>query len=409
MMTTRTLLLCAAPVLVLAGWQASAFDDPLLVERRTNLPKQLPWPVEFFQPQVPVPGAPGPELPRAESGQLSIGADALTAARDYAQEIGSAALLVYHRGAVQLEWYPEGSGPDTISHTYHMQWAPLVLLVGVAIDEGHIGSVDDPAANYLPEWRNDARKEITLRHLLQQSAGLELRFDAHKSEGMFSRDARAYWGSDTEPVLINEYPAVAPPGSRFDYNYIVPELLGVILERATGRKYEEYLSAKLWKPLGNKTAYLWLNRPDGEAHQDAGLFSAPTDWLRLGVMLLQGGKFGDQRIVPSEWIDMMRQPSAANANFGFTWLGSPYLPARRLATDPRVTYTVHASEPLAADDVYYVDGYGGQRVFVVPSLDLVVVRIGAVARDNWDNSRLVNLIARGIKGSVERTDECAQQ
>jgi CubicO group peptidase (beta-lactamase class C family) len=201
-------------------------------------------------------------------------------------------------------------------------------------------------------------------------------------------------GSHTKDVIVT-YPAKTAPGQEFNYNYIVPELLGIILERATGRRYADYLSEKLWQPLGNKTAYLWLNREGGESHQDAGLFSAPTDWLNVGTLLLNKDMFAGRQLVPSAWIDEMRKPSATNPNFGFMYLGSTHAAERRMATDKRVTYTVKASEPFLADDVSYVDGYGGQRVYVVPSKELVVVRVGDFARD-YDNAKLVNILIRGI-------------
>lgn len=370
--------------------------DELLERRRTTLPKTLPWTMEVFTPRERVRGAPRKVLATAAPAERTIREAALNEALDYARSVGSTAFAVYHRGAVQLEWYAPGTGPSTITHTYNLQYGPLVLLVGIAIREGKIRSLDEPAATYLHEWRGTPKQAITIRHLLQQNAGLELRFDASKADGMYSRDARAYWGSNSDDVIVREYPAIHAPGTVFDYNYIVPVLLGVILERATGRRYGDYLSEKLWRPLGNHDAYLWLNRPGGTAHQDTALFSGPRDWLHLGVLLLDEGRFDGREIVPAAWIRAMREPSTTNPNFGFTYLGSPFQTDRRMATDPRVTYTVRASEPFLADDVFYVDGYGGQRVYVVPSRQLVVTRVGAVARAEWDNTRLPNLVMRGI-------------
>ena len=371
--------------------------DPLLEYRRKHLPPALPWPVSFFQPQAAVEGRPGTPLRPAPAAQRTISDAAIQQAQAYADQEHSTALLIYRDGRLEYEHYAPSTGPDTITHSYHMQYTALVMLVGMAIADGKIASLDEPAATYLPEWRNDARSRITIRNLLQQNAGLDMRFDAHHSDGMYSRDARAYWGSRTKDVLVREYNVVHPAGTVFDYNYAVPELLSIILARATGMPYERYLSERLWKPLGNKRAYLWLNRPGGEAHVDAGLFSTPTDWLNVGILLLQDGKWRGRQLVPASFIAEMRRPSATNPNFGFMWLGSPFAPARRLATDKRVTYTVHSVAPFAAADVSYIDGYGGQRAYVVPSRGLVVVRMGDVARD-WDNSRLVNIVLGGIDG-----------
>ncbi|MDX2145774.1 MAG: serine hydrolase [Rhodospirillaceae bacterium] len=388
----KSLLIALILIAVAAIIVDQAVPDWMVVKRRLTLPDELPWPIEIFQPQVRVAGNPS-KRPSSLLDARTISAVALDQVVDEAKANATDALLVYHRGLPALAWYREGVAPETILHSYHMQYTPLVLLIGIALSEGRIKSVDEPAAAYLTEWRGDARERITIKHLLQMSAGLELRFDASYSDDFFSRDALAYWGTRTKDVILT-YPATKAPGVDFDYNYIIPELLGIILERATGRSYQDYLSERLWRPLRNHDAFLWLNRPGGEAHQDAGLFSTAGDWLNLGVMMLDNGSFDGKLIVPPSWIDMMRVPSPANPNFGFIWLGHPYAPERRMASDPRVRYVVRSAEPFAADDVFYIDGYGGQRVYVVPSAELVAVRIGQPDR-SFDNSRLVNILLRG--------------
>jgi CubicO group peptidase (beta-lactamase class C family) len=388
--------------IMLSGQSAPAPErDPLLEYRRANLPKTVPWPTSFFQPQIPVEGRPSRDLRVVAPAMRTISPAALEAATAYAQSQQSTALLVYRNGRLEHAWYPPNAGPDTISHTYTMHYTPVTLLVGMAIADRKITSLDEPAATYLPEWRGDDRSKITIRNLLQQNAGLDLRFDAHYSKGLYSRDARAYWGSRTKEVLVNEYPAKFEPGTRFDYNYIVPEILSIILARTTGMPYERYLSEKLWKPLGNKRAFLWLNRPGGDAHVDAGLFSAPTDWLNLGILLLNEGRWNGRQLVPKSFVAEMRRPSKPNPNFGFMYLGSPFAAVRTMATDPKVTYVVKSAEPFRVDDISYIDGYGGQRAYISPSLRLVVVRIGAVARE-WDNSKLMNLIIDGIDRTRSR-------
>jgi CubicO group peptidase (beta-lactamase class C family) len=385
--------IAAVGVLALVAIVVSQIDW-LMVERRLNLPKELPWPYTYFQPQEAVRGGQPAQLSVVPAEERTINAEAIEAAQQYAAEIKSSALLVSHRGRLQVQWYGPGMGADSITHTYNLQYTPLVLLMGIAIAEGKIASADEPASTYITEWKGDDRSKITIRNLLQMNAGLDLRFDASYSKWFFSRDARAYWGSHTKDVIVT-YPTTTEPGKEFNYNYIIPELLGIILERATGKRYADYLTEKLWQPLGNKTAYLWLNRAGGESHQDAGLFSTPTDWLNIGELLLNNGNFAGRELVPAAWIAEMRKPSATNPNYGFMYLGSPYAAERRMATDKRVTYTVKSSEPFLADDVSYVDGYGGQRVYVVPSKQLVVVRIGEVERA-YDNAKLVNTLLRGL-------------
>ncbi|MEM7728768.1 MAG: serine hydrolase [Pseudomonadota bacterium] len=371
----------------------AACDDPLLEQRRTNLPKTLPWPVDFFQPQAIVEGDYSGSDLAAPAGAVP---EALGAAIErYAQTHGSEAVLLQVGGDPKLVWYGEETAPDTLHHTYHMHYSPLVMLIGAAVKDGYIRSVDQKASDFIAEWQGTDKADITIRDLLSMHAGLEIRRDAHYSEGMFSRDACAYWGSYTKDIIIDQYGPITGPGEEFAYNYIVPELLGTVLIRATGKRYEDYLSEALWEPLGNRDATVWLNRPDGEAHQDAALFASAEDWLRLGQLFLDDGVVEGERLLPEGWTSRMAGDVRTNPNFGWMWRGTPYQPARRLMADDRVTYTVAAGEPFLADDVVYFSGYGGQRVYVVPSRDLVLVHLGEVDRD-FDNAELLNLVLEGM-------------
>ena len=401
--TSRT---CFALLMVLMGLPVMAeqkeelspaafCDDPAVVARRSNLPKTLPWPVEFFQPSAVVKGVAEPR-PLVDVGPTSIDPAVLAAVLSDAKTKDTLALLVMRRGRVELEYYAPGITDATLLHSYHMHHTVLAALVGAAVASGKIGSAQDPVAKYIAEWRGTEKSAITIEQLLQMRSGLELRLDAHYSKGMFSRDACAYWGSRTKDFIVMNYGLKDKPGTKYEYNYIVPELLGAVLERSTGRSYQDLLSEALWKPLGNGDARVWLNREGGEAHQDAGLFATGRDWLRFGKMLLDNGRVGAREVLPASWLRAMTQPSPTNRNYGYVWLGSPFNPAIRLTDDPRVNYTVRATAPFFADDVIYASGHSGQRVYIVPSADLVLVHF-ARFDGKFDNAALLNRIGAGLR------------
>lgn len=380
----------ALAMLIVVAVPAAASDDALMMERLSSFPKQRPWPMSWFQPQEPVHGAAVVSLPRLATGDLSIPKEALDAAMAYAEEMESTSLIIIRDGRIELAKYWNDGGPGTIVNSYYFNTTAMVLLFGIAVEEGHIKSIDQPAADYLPEWRTDARRAITIRQLLQMSSGLEMYFDNIDPASMHTR---AFFGSDIATAAL-EYPLEKPPGSEFAYNYIVPEVLGVILERATGQRYAQYLSTRLWQPLGNQTAYVWLDRPGGKAHQNSGLYATPHDWANFGQLLLDRGSFLGRQLVPEWWFDEMLSPSPANPNYGFIWLGREYVAERLM--EPRVRYRPKSSEAYLAGDLFFVDGYGGQRIYVVPSERLVIVRFGKVQRDAWDDSRLPNIVLRGL-------------
>lgn len=385
--------LCTLGWLVPAQAQpAKVTPDPLHLQRKSNVPKARPWPIDWFQPQEIVKGSVVRKAPPSASPK-SIDTAALKAASDYAMSRETQALLVWRNGHLELAEFAPNVKPSERLNTYYMHFPVLTLLYGIAAKEGRIRSIDDPVGRYITEWANDPRGDITLRQMLNMSAGLEMYFD---DPDPTTKASRLFLGADsTTPAL--EYTLIEEPGRTFSYNYLIPELLGIALQRALGpTRYTDYLSSKLWKPLGNADAAVWLDRPGGRPHFNSALFATAEDWLNIGKLILNNGKVGGRQVVPASWISTMKTPSATNPNYGMLWMGKPYQAVRRFSTDPRYKYTVNSSAPYLADDLIYLDGYGGQRVYMVPSQKLIIVRIGNTRRD-WDDAVIPNIVLRGLK------------
>lgn len=304
-----------------------------------------------------------------------------------AKACGSRALLVHAGGEPAACWYAEGFSPEQRFNSWSMHKAVQSLLVGIAIDEGAIGSVEDPVGRYFPPWRSDPRGKIPLRSLLDMSSGLE---NPGWGPRALNPEWRLWFGRDV-PGAVAGRRSERPAGERFDYNNANSELLVAVLEQASGSRYADYLATRLWRPLGNRPARLALDRPGGHARGFACLFATAADWLRIGLLLLNEGRAGHRQIVPAAWIRDMRSPSRAHPNFGYhVWLGSPHLPRRTYT--PASATAILAAAPYRAPDLYFLDGIGGNRVYVVPSRDLVAVAVGGQLRDDWDDARLPNAL-----------------
>ena len=258
----------------------------------------------------------------------------------------------------------------------------LALLIGIAISEGHIDSEDDPVAKYLPEWRNDERANITIKHLLQMASGLR-RYDDKNDP--FSDLVQLYLGDDAAATALS-VPAEIEPGTKFQYNNANSQTLGVLLERVTGKRYTEYLSEKLWQPIGAQDAAFWLDRPGGMAKVFCCFFTTTRGWARLGQLLLHNGKVDSLQVVPTGWLQKMITPSPLEPDYGYQiWLGFSEDGTRKK----------HRSEPFIPRDMFWLDGADIQRVYVVPSYKLVIVRLGEdVAK--WDEAFVVNTLIRGM-------------
>jgi hypothetical protein len=324
----------------------------------------------WYQPSEAVPGAAAVEFTVAAADRRSIDAAALDAALSYATQTQSLALLVWHGGALQLEQYWGGQDVNSTTDSGALHTTLLALLYGAAIEDGVIHSLDEPVATYLPEWRADAHARIRVRDLLQMSSGLE---HWQASRNPWNRARRLLFGGHITPLVLGA-PVRAEPGTQFEFNNADAELLGIALQRAAGKRYARYLSERLWSRLGTRPAAVWLDSAGGMARTFCCLQASARDWLAVGLLILNQGRVGSEQVVPAAWIAEMLQPSTANPHFGLeTWLGD----ARFLAPD-----------------VAILDG-GGQRVYIVPSRQLVIVRVGA-RRADWDEARLPNAILRGV-------------
>lgn len=342
------------------------------------------------QPQEVVLGQPAANISTGEPTWRDP--SGIREAERYADSTGSIALLVYQAGALRYEKYWPGFDQSTRTNPNSMHKTVLGLLVGAAIADGFIDSVDAPASKWITEWQGDARRDITIRDLLQMSSGLQVPiFGTWNS-------AKILFGSDLAAGVLG-LPSVTPRGREFQYSNANSQLLLLILERATGQRYSTYLSKRLWQRLGASDASMWMDHVGGLPRGFCCLFATARDWLRVGRLILDYGRVGDDPVVPSEWIASMVTPAPTNANFGYqVWLGSPPTQERRYND-----YTVKAfhSVPFDAADMVYIDGFGGQRVYVVPSLQLVIVRTGK-STTSWDDAIIPNAVIKSVSSGVSQ-------
>jgi CubicO group peptidase (beta-lactamase class C family) len=331
------------------------------------------------------PGALGP----VAAGQVSVAA--LAQAQAYSDRFGGSSLLVWRAGRLAYESYGAGTDADTPLTTYSMAKSVLGLVYGLALHDGVIASLDTPVGTYLDAWRGDPRGAITLRQLLQMRSGLKLYSLARQEPQALALLSGA---NATETALAT--PLARPPGAVFEYANVNSQLAGTALDHALKAKgwagYHDYLAHRLWRPLGQRSATQAVEFAGGEPRFFAGLQATARDWLRLGVLFADAGRYDGRRIVPAAWIDQMRTPSP-NPNYGLQlWLGAPWTAQRAYGPGAQ---SVACQEPYLADDLVFFDGSGGQRVYVSARLRLVIVRTGTMSW-SWEDSTLPNTIIRGL-------------
>ncbi|MEP5938198.1 MAG: serine hydrolase [Erythrobacter sp.] len=317
------------------------------------------------------------------SGEL---AKAIYAAQAYHEKAQGVGLIILQNGSIVHEDYTDPATAASQTESASMMKSVLGLLTGIAIEKGAIGSIDDRIGKYLAEWQDDPRGDITIRQLLTMSTGLG------KSDFvriLMSSDISA---AALESVLTGE------PGNEFAYNNAVSQLLGTLVDRQVRTigydDFRDFLQRELWCPLGNDEAALWFDREGGSPRYYAGLQANLSDWARIGELIRNDGMVGSKRVVPMEWIAQMKIPSQANAQYGLhLWLGGAWSEQRAYAAGNPVT--VPQSAPFAAEDVVFFDGFGGQRVYVAPSIGLTIARTG-YTNLSYDDAIIVNLLSNAM-------------
>ena len=354
--------------------------------------------VDWYSPFEIVGSGAGSDLKVASDNERTITGDALEKAAQHAWDFDSYSFLVSHRNTVQWEQYGETFSKTSLFDSQSMHKPIVIFLLGIALDEGAIGSIEDEVGAYLDEWENDERSEITIRDLLYMESGL---FQPPYEQSPFNKAMQAFLTGHLDELALS-LPLENPPGTKFDFHYLSTQLLSLVIERATGRRYADYLRDKIWEPIGGGDARVRLDRPQGTAQTFCCIQMTARGWLRFGQLLLNRGQWDGLQVIPESWIDKVLTPSR-NPNFGMhVWLGAPFSGERRFS-ETRARAAIPVSAPFDAPDVFFLEGRGGQRVYVVPSQDLVVVRNGHVRMD-WDDPSFLNLILAGIKQPKNRDE-----
>ena len=243
------------------------------------------------------------------------------------------------------------------------------LLVGIAPDRGLLADLDAPVFSFFPEYddlRTPEKDHMTLRHLLTMSSGLawDERGDPYNNP---SNSLYQMWAAPRADYFILQQPLAAPPGTVFNYNSGSTDLLGVILRKASGKRLDEFAAETLFDPLGIED-WEWDGSAGFNPSASAGLRLRPRDLAKIGQLVLERGKWHGQQIVSPSWIEDSTTPHLSGLDASFSFLRPEGI------TSYGYLWWLGRSPPEHPErDMIAGTGYGGQRVFILPSLDMVVV------------------------------------
>jgi CubicO group peptidase (beta-lactamase class C family) len=282
-------------------------------------------------------------------------------------------LLVYLDGQPVVEEYFHGTGPATRMSIESVTKSISSVLVGLAMEEGTLPlGIETPVLELFPEYTSienpgPLKDSMRIRHVLTMTAGLAWDEWTLEYQHPLNSWNRLLAAPDWTCFVLDQ-PMVAPPGSQFVYNTGASLLLSRVIEQATGASAAEYADQRLFAPLGI-TDWAWPQSPEGHSITGEDLEITPPDMAKLGLLLLDDGRWNGQQLIPEAWIELSTSPHVGHDDgvesfeYGFHWW--------RFRNDLTVAAV------LDTNDAYFAWGNGGQFIVIVPHLRMVVVMTAA--------------------------------
>ncbi len=279
----------------------------------------------------------------------------------YAGEQNLAGLIILHNGEIRHEQYGLGFQPDERWTSFSVAKSYTSTLVGAAILDGYIQSLDDPVSTYLPGLIGSAYDDVTIQQLLTMSSGVAWNEDYGDPNSDVAQIADYKSPNDLSDTVsyMKDLPRAHPPGEVWNYSTGETNLIGLLVRAVTGKDLATYLSEKVWAPYGMQQSGSWLLNDDGSEISGCCIQAATRDYARFGQYVLEDGFVDGQRTVPDGWFEQASFPHAEvdrsfdTGGYGYQWWIDP-------------------------DGSFRAGGIFGQGIFIDPSRRLVIA-----SNSNW--------------------------
>ena len=306
---------------------------------------------------------------------------------DYRRRENVTGLLILKDGRIAYEYYGAGNTSETLWTSRSVAKSVVSVLIGIAIREGSIHSVEDPIVRYLPELDGTAWREVTLRNLLQHTSGVVWNENYADPASDFAQLTRCEAGADPYRCVwqlvssLQRRPGVKP-GEVWSYNTAGAWLAGRVLEKATGMPLARYLETRLWSRFAMQSDGVWESLLPGEADMGGHGFNATLrDWGRFGLFVAGGGRLDTgEALLPDGWIAQSVTwthargsvtPATPDGQYGYQWWYVGANPTRPGAARANAT----------ARDTFWAEGIYGQSLAINPKQGVVMVQWST-----WDHA-----------------------
>lgn len=283
---------------------------------------------------------------------------------DFLEKTHTVAFLIIRHDTIQYEKYFKGYEKESIVPSFSMAKSVTSILIGCAIDDGYIKSVDESVCNYIPELKKNGFEKVTIKHILQMTSGIDFNESYFNP---FGEAASYYYGLNLRKE-IRKLKLKNEPGKEFDYVSGNTQLLGLVLERALKNKaVTAYLQEKIWTPLGMEYDASWSidSKKSGLEKTFCCLNARARDFAKIGRLYKNKGNWNGKQVVSQKWVEESTKNDLSEGSVPYYqyqwWIPTPGLD-------------------------FMAEGILGQFIYVNPSKDLIIVRLGKKEGDaNWWN------------------------
>lgn len=333
-----------------------------------KLESLLFWSQEEKERRFPIMQSIYPSIPVASGSQVYTYTEAknlnpkwndTTTVASYIEENRIGGLIVIKDNTIRLEAYGEGVEPHTLWTSYSVAKSISSLLVGVALKDGAIESLDDALEKYIPEFKGYDYGKVSVRQLLTMTSGIAWNEDyVDNNSDVAQMYLRPCEGEEAHILTyMKTLKAVYKPGEKWNYSTGETDLVGILIQKATGKSLATYLSEKIWEPFGMQQCGYWLaDECSGMNIGGSGLSASLRDYARLGTLMLNQGKIGNESIVAKEWMEdatsLLYQTNDQGGGYGYLWWRNP-------------------------DGSYAAHGIFGQLLYINPAENLIIAQVAA--------------------------------
>jgi len=327
---------------------------------------------------------------------VGVNSEKLRQAIDYAATpaFKTDGLVIIRKGHIVGEAYFGSLKSDSRHVSHSMAKSFTSTLIGIAIDKGLIKGIDERLCRFYDEWdcddEDDLRSKITIRHAMTLTTGLEWHEDWSRWDPA-TNDALKMGQSGYFMKYMSAREGLHEPGQRFYYSTGDPMLLSRVIEQATGMTAFEFAKKHLFNPL-NITNVRWDKDRDGYTSTAWGLHTTVREYAKFGYLFLNKGYWEDRRVVPAEWVEKSTKtdPSVKMWN-GYGYLWHVNLPNRLSISRSPI------STAVIPPDGYMAEGVRGQNIFILPSKDLVIVRVANQTRKAMDLVKFLTMVLSAME------------